>query len=664
MSTKEDAIALTPTPTATATVVVILTALVLLPACAPGTLPIANAPAIVPTLPPSTTKTTPPPLPNECPTTLDFPAFLIRHAAIFGTPDTVARDLPISLTGTSVSGGKHGTAELMIDSTAYRATSRVAGVIGAEGVDREGAWVLPLTSGIVWRERDKPGEAAGPRSWDWLLRRRYLVDYSPARDSATCAIVDGEARIQVTYRLADLGNPELSFSVPDATLVGFKWSDPLHRQSLTTFGEWRPGASGTARWPSEWIEMRSGGVPAGTKIERVQAGLHCTPSTRSPPLVDAPVNCVAPPPDTVRRTWPANGRARVPFELIHNAILLEARVDGRPVRALLDSGAGMSVVDATMPLGEGFTPAIFVDGAGSTAKVRLGVGALGRVEFGGLTVENLPAANVPMAGLASFGARRPELILGLSFVQAAAVRIDFANQEIVLAQSGAGLQAADAVAIDLAVLGGELIVPVKIEDTDAFMKLDTGNDGGFDLFAPWARAHDLPGTRATVTTRGLFGAGTQLTSNQRFRLARASFGPITLTNTLTTVLDPPIVGSLAGLLGNAVLAGCRAVTVDARARLVYLDPPCRPRSVGEPRAGLLMSAGEIVGEVVKGGSAERAGVRAGDHVLQINGHPAAVGDERFIELESAPAGSRIPILVERKGRPLRLTLHVTPPPAP
>ncbi len=280
----------------------------------------------------------------------------------------------------------------------------------------------------------------------------------------------------------------------------------------------------------------------------------------------------------LRIAWPRSGRVRVPLRWFHDQVIVEARVGGRAVRAILDSAASVAVIDEAAPL----AATMRVTGgreraAGSTAPIDVRLGEIDGITLGGVALDGVAAARVPMPQLAALAPERPELLLGLPLFLAAAVRIDLDRKEVILAPSGTPLSAAGASAIPIALDHARIVVPIDLEGMAARMQLDTGSDAGLLLYAPWARAHGLPGQRPTTERRGHFGAGSRETVEIELHLSQAALGPIVARDVPAKIVDPPVAGDLAGLLGNGLIGACRAFTLDASAGRLYLDPPCRVR---------------------------------------------------------------------------------------
>ena len=105
--------------------------------------------------------------------------------------------------------------------------------------------------------------------------------------------------------------------------------------------------------------------------------------------------------------------------------------------------------------------------------------------------------------------------------------------------------------------------------------------------------------------------------------------------------------------------------VDGGERALTLDAGDRSRALTQPEALLPGLGFDIwrprivpkVGDLVKGGPAEKAGVKAGDEIISLNGAPVADFDQ-FVDLVEPSFGRKVELEVRRDGRSLTLPLTV------
>jgi hypothetical protein len=616
---------------------------------------------------------------SRCPSTVDVAELLVRHGLGYGTPGAVEASLPIVMTGTVAIESHVGKVEIVLAPGATRSQAWISGLVESNGLDGEGAWTLEGGSGVVERQRGIEGIEAALDAW--LLRRTYVDGFDAARDTARCEDVgvapNSAARVDLAFARPELGSPVLAFDMESGALLSTAHTQADGVLTRSTYEAWSEPSPSRVRWPRKITQHPSMGDVSTQEYRSIASGLSCARFDASG--VAIPVRgdaCAAPPPDRFVVRWPAGDhpRVRLPLTYLGSELLVHAKLGGREAMAFLDSGAGATAVDATTPAGAAFHPSMEMTASGATQKVRLGFGELPAVDLGELHVEHVPTVSVPIPVLDAFGDKRPELILGYSFFAAAVIRVDYKRSEIVLARSADGMFAkgVELRLVPLRVLRSKIVVDGAVDHIPAPFEVDTGNSGGLDLNKKWASAHGLPGDRPVVSLKGRFGAGTGETTSMFYRLASGSLGPITFDGHLAHVVDPPDPGILAGLAGNDVLARCDAVIFDVANRRLWLEGAC-DRPVPERRMGWRFEKKNdpafpdrpwVVGTLWPGGAAERAGVRAGDRVLEVGGKPASSDVAPLWALEQQPVGTKVPVVVVRADAPkdrVRLIIELRSP---
>ena len=68
--------------------------------------------------------------------------------------------------------------------------------------------------------------------------------------------------------------------------------------------------------------------------------------------------------------------------------------------------------------------------------------------------------------------------------------------------------------------------------------------------------------------------------------------------------------------------------------------------------------GALIRDVDPGGAADKAGMRAGDLVVKINGESVAGWDQLVVAVRKVHVGQTVPVVVVRDGK--EITLQVTP----
>lgn len=613
----------------------------------------------------------------RCPT-FDAKDLLARHARAYGTPEAVAATLPIVLSGTVSIEGKTGKVEAVLTRDHYRTQAYVAGMFGASGVDANGPWNMDGGSGVV--ERLSASEGLDPIFDTWVFRRTYVTAFDPARDTAKCADEGNGARVDIAYKRPEIGDPTLTFDLDTGALVAVSHRQCDGKPLLTTIESWgdpdpsavRGGPGQSVRWPKKQTDHPIAGSVSVSELNASTHDLACSRiDLTGVAIPDKGAACTAPPANRFTLTWPGEGImgvVRVPMTYHGSEVFVRAKVGGREVWALLDSGASITALDATAPIATAFTPAVEMTGSGATQKVRFGVGELATIEVGNLKASHVPAASVPIPALDSFGEKRPELILGYSFFASAAIVIDYAHGQVAFNRGSDGLfsKNVENKAMPIRLLKSKLIADGEIDGAAAPFEIDTGNAGGLDLYKKWASAHDIPGSRPSLAMKGRFGVGAGETTSVFFRYGKGSLGPIRFDDRIAHISDPPDPGDVAGLAGNDVLSRCDAIIFDLEKRKLFLEGSC-DRKTPERKMGWRFEKKPdpsqpdrpwVVGSMWPGSPAERAGIKPGDRLLEVGGKPAGNAIEGVWSAETLPDGTKVPIVVLRNGKKERFVAEL------
>jgi hypothetical protein len=151
------------------------------------------------------------------------------------------------------------------------------------------------------------------------------------------------------------------------------------------------------------------------------------------------------------------------------------------------------------------------------------------------------------------------------------------------------------------------------------------------------------------------------------RPATFEFGPIRLTEPLVaidSVRSPS--NRIAGQVGNGVFAHCAAVVFDVQNRTLWLEPPC-DRDLPEDLSGWVLERKDsaaypdrpwVARFVIPGGSADVAGVKAGDRILRLGGTAAPLEISTFESLTKQAPGTMVPAVIVRGGEEKEVTLRL------
>jgi putative serine protease PepD len=162
--------------------------------------------------------------------------------------------------------------------------------------------------------------------------------------------------------------------------------------------------------------------------------------------------------------------------------------------------------------------------------------------------------------------------------------------------------------------GNSNAAPISLQVIQTDAAINPGNSGGALVNAKG----ELIGINVAIATAGggvsgSIGVGFAIPSNTAFRIAQEIIDTGRATH---------------GLLGALVSDN--------------LQPNSR------------FSTGARVAEVVPGGAAEQAGMRAGDIVVEFAGQPINTASELTAAVRAEPAGAEIEVVVQRNGERIRL----------
>jgi hypothetical protein len=483
--------------------------------------------------------------------------------------------------------------------------------------------------------------------------RDYLISFDPRRDVVTCTTGDAGPQLSVRYDLPAIGKPELVFSWVDAALSSAAHLDVNGHRAVLVLRQWSDADPTGVRWPlTTHLEEASGRETLVTLIRSV-SGAVC-PSRPSE-------SCLAPPLSKLVLSWPKKTPVRVPAAFFLDEVFLHVQVGRRSCWGLVDSGATVNVVDTGSPLASAFQPAATANHSTPEPRDPLPLGEIREdVAMGDVVARHFPAASVPIPSFDEFGARRPELLIGHPLFLGAAVRIDFARQRFLLSEDARSLHTTNATAVPVEILGETVVAEGKVDGVAGWFVLDTGDSESLDLFQDWAATHGFPGTRPNYSFRQRSEVGNGEVDEKRMRPTTFELGPIHLTEPLVaidSVRSPS--DRIAGQVGNGVFARCAAVVFDLENRTLWLEPPCN-RPVPENLSGWVLGRKDsathpdspwVVRFVIPGGSADRAGVKAGDRIVRVGGRAAILEISTFEAVTKRAPRTKVPVVLLREGAP-------------
>jgi predicted aspartyl protease len=333
------------------------------------------------------------------------------------------------------------------------------------------------------------------------------------------------------------------------------------------------------------------------------------------PLICAPANAA-----------PLSSPFTLPVTLVDGYIIVDVRVNGQgPFHFLFDTGAGIVLLD---PLAE--TLALNArewgyglgDGEQRVHMRRAEISDLqvGRLHLGGHVAGLLPPEDVR----ADFGSYPLSGFIGTPLLEKMAVKLDYVHRQITFTPSE-----------QFSYSGAGTVLPfnarhltAKVDGLEQSFFVDTGTKPGITLGTLTCNTYGLSERYAasapSVTDWGAGGAvRTQLARDRLVEL-----GDVQLHDT-PLYLSVQKAGSLAsteGHIGAGLLSRFDVTFDTARSRIILEKNSSFDHQERYDRLGMWLSQeGDhfTVFDVVKGGPADVAGVKAGDVVLEIDNAPTA-----------------------------------------
>jgi len=440
-------------------------------------------------------------------------------------------------------------------------------------------------------------------------------------------------------------------------------SGPGGRRTIT-FSDWRE--VGGIKLP--YVVHQSNGDPKfdaviTTEVAEINAAL-------APELFTNPGNTASP----IRFSTDLQ-KAVSPVDVYLQHVYLPVRVNGsEPGWFFLDTGAERSFVSTAWA-----EHINLVVGGGIRAG---GVGA-GSTTMGvsGDVVVSLPGAEVPLKGLGVWDlssflpliGRQWDGDLGYDVISRLIVRVDYERRELTLSDPATFVPSDRAVALPLTFLGNLPLVRAAIvlpgqAPIEADFVIDSGASGSVHLASPFANHHhvvDALRHTTTSTTRGVGGDTTGVAG----RIATFQLGPYALAEPVvafSTSLKEGLLASpaIGGMIGGEILERF-TVTLDYPHRRILLEPnrhlrdPFRKNASGLSvlARGVAFRRFEISG-VDAGSPASEAGIRPGDVLTSLDGHPASDLTLDLIESVLRQDGRTVRMILERNGAVVRVALKL------
>lgn len=361
--------------------------------------------------------------------------------------------------------------------------------------------------------------------------------------------------------------------------------------------------------------------------------------------------------------------ATVPFELLNNHIYVQAKLNGRgPFRLLCDTGgANIVTPDVARALGLKTEGALQGRGAGEKSE-DVALTKVDSVALGGVTLSSQVFAVFPFETLSSAEGVKVDGLVGYELFKRFIVKVDYQNSRLIITLPSAFSHPGTGTAVPFVFNGHIPQVEGEIDGIPGKFDIDTGSRASLDLMAPFVEAHNLKAKYQpkfeAVTGWGVGGAA-------RSAVTRASLlklGPVEVRDPVTelTLQKKGAFTSqyVAGNVGAGVLKRFNITFDYTHQQLIFERNANDAQRDAFDRAGWWVNLGDgflEVLDVVPGGPAAEAGLKAGDRVFSVDGKPVSQISLPALRarLRSEAPGTKFSLSVGRDGvsREVTLTLR-------
>ncbi len=315
---------------------------------------------------------------------------------------------------------------------------------------------------------------------------------------------------------------------------------------------------------------------------------------------------------------PGRASVEIPFEALSGHLFVQVMFDGRgPFRMLLDAG-GANVLTVQ-------TAAALLGDRPMQKTVTVASTTINGVELGN---QRYVVADIDPFLRRVEGLNDVAGVLGLEWFVRMPVRLDYARSRVVF-YDPAQWKGGSGVKVPVAQRGRLPQVKGSLDGIEGMFEIDTGSRGSLTLTPGFAAKNDLA---KKLAPKNVAITGVGMAGPVRASLARAKslkLGTVDIPNPIVAL--PKVEGDSAktDLAGNVGFALMRqfAVTYDLPNDALYFE---RYLNFGAPdiadRGGIWLERtdqGFAVIDVVAGGPAANAGLKAGDVIVEVNGYPSA-----------------------------------------
>jgi hypothetical protein len=317
----------------------------------------------------------------------------------------------------------------------------------------------------------------------------------------------------------------------------------------------------------------------------------------------------------------------VPFELLNNHIYVQVKLNGQgPFRLLCDTG-GANIVTPELAQRLGLKTEGALQGRGVGEKSEdVALTKIDSVQVGDVTVASQVFAVYPLGAFSSAEGVDASGLIGYEVFKRFAVRLDYEKGLLTFTEPAAFTYTGKGVAVPFKFNAHIPQVEGAIDGIPGRFDIDTGSRASLDILAPFAEEHRL-NERYAAKIEGVTGWG--VGGAARSRITRAKelrLGDVKIASPVTELslqkegafVDPYV----AGNVGAGVLKRFN-ITFDYRNQQLFFEPNANDsRPDVFDRSGMWLigeGPGFKVIDVIAGGPADKAALRAGDRIVAVDG---------------------------------------------
>ncbi len=357
----------------------------------------------------------------------------------------------------------------------------------------------------------------------------------------------------------------------------------------------------------------------------------------------------------------------VAFSYRNRHIYLNVRLDDSDTGEwfMLDSGAGMTVIDSRIADGFDLKRGGTIPGAGAAGTADFELVRIPPFSIRGISFTGQTGISYPISELTKrFSDIEVGGILGYDFLSRFVTRIEYDRRVISFFEPDSFTRSVTAISLDAPLIHNIFAVRGTLEDTcSGTFLIDTGANHSM-LLRGFIEENLITEGRHVIDVAILGAGGEESASLARF--GSIEIGGIVIRDPVMALsTSDQGIGAfegISGIIGNDLLEKF-TVTLDYKNQRVLLEQNERfEEPVHRDRSGMILVRREdgcvMVHLVIPGAPAEKAGIRAGDEILSIDGQNAFGFEslEEIMMIFEAESGTERNLEIRRGDETIRLTV--------